>query len=38
MDVRSAATAGAPPRVTGEVRTEKGTLPRLGQMLDVEPG
>ena len=38
VDVRSAATAGAPPRVTGEVRTEEGRYRAWGQVLDVETG
>ena len=32
------ATAGAPPRVTGEVRTDEGRYRAWGQMLDVETG
>ncbi|CAN7365429.1 translocation/assembly module TamB domain-containing protein [Acidovorax sp. LjRoot117] len=38
VDIRSSAVAGAPPRVTGEVRTEEGRYRAWGQMLDVETG
>ena len=38
VDIRSSAVAGAPPRVTGEVRTEQGRYRAWGQMLDVETG
>lgn len=38
VDIRSSAVPGAPPRVTGEVRTEEGRYRAWGQMLDVETG
>lgn len=38
VDVRSSAVPGAPPRVTGEVRTDQGRYRAWGQMLDVETG
>ena len=38
LDIRSSAVPGAPPRVTGEVRTEEGRYRAWGQMLDVETG
>lgn len=38
VDVRSSPTPGAPPRVTGEVRTEEGRYRAWGQVLDVETG
>ncbi|CAN7545507.1 translocation/assembly module TamB domain-containing protein [Acidovorax sp. LjRoot129] len=38
VDIRSSAVAGAPPRVTGEVRTDEGRYRAWGQMLDVETG
>lgn len=38
LDIRSSGTAGAPPRVTGEVRTVQGRYRAWGQALDVETG
>ncbi|HVL44108.1 MAG TPA: translocation/assembly module TamB domain-containing protein, partial [Acidovorax sp.] len=38
VDIRSSAVPGAPPRVTGEVRTDQGRYRAWGQMLDVETG
>ena len=38
VDIRSSAVPGAPPRVTGEVRTDEGRYRAWGQMLDVETG
>jgi translocation and assembly module TamB len=38
VDLRSSPTPGAPPRVTGEVRTEEGRYRAWGQVLDVETG
>ncbi|WP_287925397.1 translocation/assembly module TamB domain-containing protein [Diaphorobacter sp.] len=38
LDIRSAASANAPPRVTGEIRTVQGRYRAWGQMLDVESG
>ncbi|WP_311222497.1 MULTISPECIES: translocation/assembly module TamB domain-containing protein [unclassified Acidovorax] len=38
LDVRSGSSASAPPRVTGEVRTEQGRYRAWGQSLDVETG
>ncbi|WP_422843814.1 translocation/assembly module TamB domain-containing protein [Acidovorax sp. M2(2025)] len=38
VDIRSNAVAGAPPRVTGEVRTDEGRYRAWGQMLNVETG
>lgn len=38
LDIRSAASASAPPRVTGEIRTVQGRYRAWGQMLDVETG
>jgi len=38
LDIRSAATPGLPPRVTGEVRTVEGRYRAWGQELDVETG
>ena len=38
VDIRSSAVPGAPPRITGEVRTEEGRYRAWGQMLDVETG
>ena len=38
IDIRSSAVPGAPPRVTGEVRTQEGRYRAWGQMLDVETG
>jgi translocation and assembly module TamB len=38
LDIRSSTVPGAPPRVTGEVRTEAGRYRAWGQMLDVETG
>ena len=38
LDIRSASTANAPPRVTGEIRTVQGRYRAWGQMLDVESG
>ncbi|MCZ8093700.1 MAG: translocation/assembly module TamB domain-containing protein [Acidovorax sp.] len=38
VELRSSPTPGAPPRVTGEVRTEEGRYRAWGQMLDVETG
>lgn len=38
LDIRSAALPGAPPRVTGEVRTVAGRYRAWGQTLDVETG
>ncbi|MCW8202562.1 translocation/assembly module TamB domain-containing protein [Verminephrobacter aporrectodeae] len=38
LEIRSSADAGAPPRVTGEVRTEEGRYRAWGQVLDVETG
>jgi len=38
LDIRSSPVPGAPPRVTGEVRTEEGRYRAWGQMLDVETG
>lgn len=38
IEIRSSAQPGAPPRVTGEVRTEEGRYRAWGQMLDVETG
>ncbi|WP_298211807.1 translocation/assembly module TamB domain-containing protein [Acidovorax sp.] len=38
LDIRSSAVPGAPPRVTGEVRTDQGRYRAWGQVLDVETG
>ncbi len=38
VELRSSPTPGAPPRVTGEVRTEEGRYRAWGQVLDVETG
>ncbi|EER59117.1 protein of unknown function DUF490, partial [Acidovorax delafieldii 2AN] len=38
VEVRSSPVPGAPPRVTGEVRTEEGRYRAWGQVLDVETG
>ena len=38
LDIRSSTVPGAPPRVTGEVRTDAGRYRAWGQMLDVETG
>ena len=38
LDIRSSAVPGAPPRVTGEVRTEEGRYRAWGQSLNVETG
>ncbi|WP_287879774.1 translocation/assembly module TamB domain-containing protein [Acidovorax sp.] len=38
LDIRSSTVPGAPPRVTGEVRTDAGRYRAWGQMLDVEMG
>ncbi len=38
LDIRSASTANAPPRVTGEIRTVQGRYRAWGQMLNVESG
>ncbi len=38
VDIRSSAVPGAPPRVTGEVRTDEGRYRAWGQMLNVETG
>ena len=38
VELRSSSTPGAPPRVTGEVRTEEGRYRAWGQVLDVETG
>ncbi len=38
LDIRSSSTAGAPPRVTGEIRTVQGRYRAWGQSLDVETG
>ncbi len=38
LEIRGAATAGAPPRVTGEIRTVQGRYRAWGQSLDVENG
>jgi translocation and assembly module TamB len=38
LDIRSSTVPGAPPRVTGEVRTDEGRYRAWGQMLDVETG
>ena len=38
LDIRSAGTAGGPPRVTGEIHTEQGRYRAWGQALDVETG
>ncbi|MFN3436476.1 MAG: translocation/assembly module TamB domain-containing protein [Acidovorax sp.] len=38
VDIRSSAVPGAPPRVTGEVRTDEGRYRAWGQSLNVETG
>ncbi len=38
VNISSNAVPGAPPRVTGEVRTDQGRYRAWGQMLDVETG
>lgn len=38
LDIRSSTVPSAPPRLTGEVRTEEGRYRAWGQMLDVETG
>ncbi|WP_182118788.1 translocation/assembly module TamB domain-containing protein [Acidovorax sp. FHTAMBA] len=38
VEIRSSAVPGAPPRVTGEVRTDEGRYRAWGQMLNVETG
>jgi translocation and assembly module TamB len=38
LDIRSSTAPGAPPRVTGEVRTDAGRYRAWGQVLDVETG
>lgn len=38
LDIRSSSVPGAPPRVTGEVRTDQGRYRAWGQVLDVETG
>ncbi|ART58177.1 DUF490 domain-containing protein [Acidovorax carolinensis] len=38
LDIRSSTVPGAPPRVTGEVRTDAGRYRAWGQVLDVETG
>ncbi|MFZ2857020.1 translocation/assembly module TamB domain-containing protein [Acidovorax sp.] len=38
LDIRGSTVPGAPPRVTGEVRTDAGRYRAWGQMLDVETG
>ncbi len=38
LDIRSSAVPGAPPRVTGEVRTDEGRYRAWGQSLNVETG
>lgn len=38
LDIRSSPDPGAPPRVTGELRTDAGRYRAWGQMLDVEAG
>ncbi len=38
LEIRSSATTGAMPRVTGEVRTEEGRYRAWGQALNVESG
>ena len=38
VDIRSSTVPGAPPRVTGEVRTDEGRYRAWGQVLDVETG
>jgi translocation and assembly module TamB len=38
LAVRSAPVAGAPLRVTGEIRTEQGRYRAWGQLLDIETG
>ena len=38
LEIRGATVAGAPPRVTGEVRTVEGRYRAWGQSLDVETG
>ena len=38
LDIRSAASPSAPPRVVGEIRTVQGRYRAWGQMLDIESG
>ena len=38
LDVRGASSPGAPPRITGEVRTVQGRYRAWGQVLNVETG
>lgn len=38
LDIRSAASPTAPPRVVGEIRTVQGRYRAWGQMLDIESG
>jgi len=38
LEIRSAGSATAPPRVTGEIRTDQGRYRAWGQSLDVENG
>lgn len=38
LDIRSSTVPGAPPRVTGEIRTDAGRYRAWGQILDVETG
>ncbi len=38
LEVRGSSVAGAPPRITGEVRTVQGRYRAWGQALDVETG
>jgi len=38
LDIRSTGGLGAPPRITGEVRTVKGQYRSYGQELDIESG
>ena len=38
LDIRSSTAPGAPPRVTGEIRTDEGRYRAWGQVLDLETG
>ena len=38
LEIRNTATLGTPPRVTGEIRTDRGKFRAYGQRLDVETG